>query len=178
MLTVTPSTCVSELEKKALTLGKEAAMNNQPMPVTVKSFPSVYFEEDSYEGHNYSLLETEYRTWDGTQGRSGFMMDEILCRDAGDLTGRASCAFLDDHAAIPYWPTAFELHDHIIELAEKWEQGDFGWMVFSAFMVEKHTADCLRGVLRRYRYTHARRQFHPEVEVDEEIVILLHPNDR
>ena len=178
MLAADFGTCVSKLEKKVKAFGKKMAMDGYPMPVTIKSFPSAYFEKDSYEGHNYSLLETEYRTWDGTHGRSGFMLDEILCRDAGDLTGRASCAFLDNHSAIPYWPTAFELHDHIIELAEEWEQGDFGWMVFSAFFVEEDTTDYLRGVLSRYEYTHEGRQFHPKVDIDEEIIILLHPNDR
>ena len=182
MLTVTPSARVSKLEQKVKAFGKQIATDDHPMPVTVKSFPSVYFEEDSSEGQNYPLLKTEYRTSDGVHGCSGFTLDEILCRNAGDLTGRTSCAFLNDHCAIPYWPTVHELHDHIIEVAENWEswgQGDFGAMVFSVFMVEEHTADCLRGVLRRYQYTtHEGHRFRHHETVDEEVIILLHPNDR
>lgn len=181
MLTATPSTCVSNLEKKALTFGKEAAMNNQPMPVTVKSFPSVYFEEDSYEGHNYELFWTKFQTADGLDGRSGIMMEELLLCDAGRLAGRVYGAFLDPYAVMdPYsWPTIDRLKDSVIEVAENW-RGDFfgGSVIFSVYEIEEHTADYLRGVLRWYEYIHDGHRLEHQAGDDEGIVILLHPNDR
>ena len=151
MLAATPSTCVSNLEKEATVFGKESAMNNQPMPVTVKSFPSVYFEEDSYEGHNYDLFWTEFQTSDGTDGRSGIMMEELLLCDAGELTGHVWGALLDRLGVLdPFsWPTIDELKDFVVEIAEDWK-GGLDSVIFSVYEVEEHTADYLRGALRWY----------------------------
>lgn len=181
MLAADFGTCVSDLEKKVLTFGKEAAMNNQPMPVTIKSFPSVYFEKDSYEGHNYNLFWTEFRTLDGldNRSRSGIMMEELLLCDAGELTGRVYGVFLDRYSAMePYnWPHLNELKDFVIGAADDLGEG-FRSVIFSVYEIEEHTADYLRGVLRWYKYVHDGHQLEHQAGDDEGIVILLRPNDR
>lgn len=175
MLTADFGTCVSDLEKEALFIGKETAMV-QPMPVTVKSFPSVYFEKDSYEGHNCELLLTRYQTADGIDSSSGFMMDEILPCGAGELTGRVYGEFLDP--LDPYsWPTIDELKGTVVQVAEDWS-GDFKSAIFSVYEIEEHTADHLRGTLRWYEYVHNGHKLSHYAGEDEVIIILLQPNDR